>query len=91
MIEAMVNLAQELHRHAGEAALGMRVTVWVPDPYTKARLTEGLTRRLKDMVPPSLAKDPDTVFIEDEIHVCGIIFEFREQGHPTQIEELANG
>lgn len=69
----------------------MRVTVWVPDPYTKARLTVSLTRQLRDRVPRPLANDPKAVFIEDEIHVCGILFEFRERGHPTQIEELAHG
>lgn len=91
MIEAMVNFAQELHRHCGEAAWGMKVTVWVPDPYSKAIVTGSLTHQLRDMVPQPLPNDSKAVLISDEIHVCGIIFEFRERDHPTQIEEFING
>lgn len=72
------------------AEAGIKVIIEVGDPYTKEVLVNSLMRDLELMLP-SFRKLPDNLkLIRDSVFCCGIEYEFREPGVPTELEEITN-
>lgn len=92
IFRAINHLTAAIYQTVGRhhtAELPVKVVIEVSDPYTKELLVAALNHQL-DQAFPDMKKTapPGIKIIRDSFHCCGIEYEFREPGVPTEMEEI---